>query len=79
MRASRGARAWVRTLRAMTYVFVVGAILLFGHAFVRLLSDAPPAEQASSASDPVKTSTSRTSRARPASVSVIKRRSTRRG
>ena len=44
MRASRGARAWVRMLRAMTYVFVVGAILLFGHAFVRLLSDAPPAE-----------------------------------
>ncbi len=36
MRASRGARAWVRTLRAMTYVFVVGAILLFGHAFVWL-------------------------------------------
>ncbi len=44
MRASRGARARVRTLRAMTYVFVVGAILLFRHAFVRLLSDAPPAE-----------------------------------
>jgi len=28
----------------MTYVFVVGAILLFGHAFVRLVSDEPPAE-----------------------------------
>lgn len=47
MRASRGSRAWVRTLRAMTYIFVVGAILLFGHAFVRLVADAPPAEHQS--------------------------------
>jgi hypothetical protein len=28
----------------MTYIFVVGAMLLFGHAFIRLVTEAPPAE-----------------------------------
>jgi len=28
----------------MTSIFIVGAVLLFGHAFVKLVTEAPPAE-----------------------------------
>jgi hypothetical protein len=43
VRVSRGARAWIRALRAMTYIVGVGAVLLFGYAYLRLVADGLPA------------------------------------
>ena len=45
MKASRGARLWIRTLRAMSYIFVVIVIILLGHAFINLVTEGPAAEQ----------------------------------
>lgn len=45
MKASRGARRWIRTLRAISYIFVVIVLILLGHAFIQLVTEGPAAEQ----------------------------------